>query len=54
MKFIIIKCNITCANKKSAKPRSGPIPLKQFTFTGFTCKRRQTETCRRYLSYNIL
>ena len=44
IKFIIIRCKIICAKRKSANPRSGPIPLKFGIFTGLTWRRRQTVT----------
>lgn len=44
MKFTTTICKITWARMKSANPRSGEMPINWDLFSGFTCKRRHTET----------
>lgn len=39
-------CRITWAKIKSAKPRSGEIPINCDLFSGFACKRRHTENMK--------
>jgi len=54
MKLITTRCRMTCANKKSANARSGPIPLNSNLFCGLTCTRRHTEsTADTYLCIDI-